>query len=131
MGFLDGEYRSAREELLEARSVVESTREEKYDLLRAKQKAEQRCRVQEDGIKTLHRTLGRLQEELALEKVRAGELESTCDVVGKGNALKTFNGTQPYMAPEMFTNRPYTAATDPWALGMVVARYLSRGRPGA
>ena len=58
--FLDGEYRSAREELLEARSVVESTREEKYDLLRAKQKAEQHCRVQEDVIKTLHRTLRRL-----------------------------------------------------------------------
>ena len=48
----------------------------------------------------------------------------------KGNALRTFNGTQPYMAPEMFTNRPYTAAIDIWALGMVVARYLSRGRPG-
>ena len=76
MRFLDGEYRSAREELLEARSVVESTREEKYDLLRAKQKAEQRCRVQEDGIKTLNRTLGRLQDELTVEKARVVELET-------------------------------------------------------
>ena len=40
MRFLDGEYRSVREDLLEARSVVESTREEKYELLRAKQKVE-------------------------------------------------------------------------------------------
>ena len=48
----------------------------------------------------------------------------------KGNALRTFNGTQPYMTPEMFTDRPYTAAIAIWALGMVVAHYLSRGRPG-
>ena len=71
-----------------------------------------------------------LQEEVAVEKARVVELENRCDVVGKGNALKTFNGTQPYMAPEMFTNRSYTAAVDPWALGIVVARYLTRGRPG-
>ena len=48
----------------------------------------------------------------------------------KGNALKTFNGTKPYMAPEMFSNTQYTTAVDIYALGMVVARYLSRGRPG-
>ena len=51
--------------------------------------------------------------------------------LGRATLSKHFNGTQPYMTPEMFTSRPYTAATDPWALGMVVARYLSRGRPGA
>ena len=55
--------------------------------------------IREDGIKTVYRTVERLQEELAVEKARAGELEDSCDVVGKGNALKTFNGTQPYMAP--------------------------------
>ena len=48
----------------------------------------------------------------------------------KGNALRAFNGTQPYMAREMLTDRLYTAAVDIWAHGMVVARYLSRGRPG-
>ena len=47
----------------------------------------------------------------------------------KGNALRTFNGTKPYMAPEMFEDTTYTAAIDIWALGMVAARYLSRGRP--
>ena len=49
----------------------------------------------------------------------------------KGNAHKTFKcGTQPYKAPEMFTETPYTAAVDIWALGMVAARFLSRGWPG-
>ena len=76
MRFLDGEYRSPRKELLEARSVVESTREEMYKLLRAKQKAEQRCRVQEDTIKAAYRTAERLQDELAVEKGRVVELET-------------------------------------------------------
>ena len=48
----------------------------------------------------------------------------------KGNVLKTFNGTAPWMAPEMFEDTSYTAAVDVWALGMVIARYLTRGRPG-
>ena len=48
----------------------------------------------------------------------------------RGNVLKTFNGTQPWMAPEMFEDTTYTAAVDVWALGMVIARYLTRGRPG-
>ena len=76
MRFLEGEYKSARRELLEARGVVESTREEIYELLRAKQKAEQRCRVQEDAIKTAYRTAERLQDELAVEKARVIELET-------------------------------------------------------
>ena len=29
------------------------------------------------------------------------------------------------VAPEMFTNRPYTAAVDVWALGSIIARHLS------
>ena len=41
MRFLDGEYKSAREELLDTRSIVESTREEIYEILWAKQKVEQ------------------------------------------------------------------------------------------
>ena len=76
MRFLDGEYKSARKELVEARSVVKSTREEMYELLRAKQKAEQRCRVQEDAIKAAYRTADRLQDELAVEKARVVELET-------------------------------------------------------
>lgn len=75
MRFLDGEYKSARKELLEVRSVVESTREEMYELLRTKQKAEHRCRVQEDAIKAAYRTAERLQDEVAVEKARVVELE--------------------------------------------------------
>ena len=48
----------------------------------------------------------------------------------KGDLLKTFNGTQPWIAPEMFENKPYTSAVDLWGLGMVVARFLTGGRPG-
>ena len=40
----------------------------------------------------------------------------------------TFNGTRPYMAPEMFEDRPYTDAVDLWALGMVIA-WLMYGNP--
>ena len=76
MRFLDGEYTSARKELLEARSVVIKTREEMYELLRAKQKAEQRCMVQEDAIKTAYMTAESLHEELAVEKARVVELET-------------------------------------------------------
>ena len=76
MRFLDGEYNSARKELLEARSVVTKTREEMYELLRAKQKAEHRCMVQEDTIKTAYRTAESLQDELAVEKARIVELET-------------------------------------------------------
>ena len=38
----------------------------------------------------------------------------------EGDNLKTPNGTKPYMAPEMFVNKPYTTAVDLWALGMVI-----------
>ena len=47
----------------------------------------------------------------------------------EGDVLKTFNGTKPYMAPEMFVSRLYTRAIDIWALGMVVARLLVPNRP--
>ena len=50
-------------------------------------------------------------------------------VAKEGDILKTLKGTLPYMAPEMFTNTPYTAAVDLWALGMVIARFLSRSSP--
>lgn len=43
----------------------------------------------------------------------------------EGDGLKTFKGTKPYMAPEMFANEPYTAAVDVWALGMVIAKLLA------
>lgn len=47
----------------------------------------------------------------------------------EGDVLKTFGGTQPYMAPEMFTRKPYTSAVDLWALGVVIAQLLSPSRP--
>lgn len=46
----------------------------------------------------------------------------------EGNIIKRV-GTQPYMAPEMFSNRRYTAAVDVWALGMVIAQLLSHNGP--
>ena len=46
----------------------------------------------------------------------------------EANKLTTFNGTRPYMAPEMFKKRPYTNAVDLWALGMVIA-WLMYGYP--
>ena len=76
MRFLIGEYNSARKELLEARSVITKTREEIYELLRAKQKAEQRCLIQEDAIKTAYRVAESLHDELAVEKARVVELET-------------------------------------------------------
>ena len=47
----------------------------------------------------------------------------------EGDVLRTLKGTLPFMAPEMFTNKPYTAAVDLWALGMVIARFLSVSSP--
>lgn len=76
MNFLDGEYKTARCELLAARSLVGTTRVEMYDLLRAKQKAEQSCRVHEDHTKTANKTIDSLQSELAVEKARVVELET-------------------------------------------------------
>ena len=47
----------------------------------------------------------------------------------ESHVLRTFKGTKPYMAPEMFANEPYTAAVDVWALGIVIAKLLTRNRP--
>ena len=35
----------------------------------------------------------------------------------EGQVLETIKGTRPYMAPEMFANKPYSAAVDLWVLG--------------
>ena len=43
----------------------------------------------------------------------------------EGQVLETIKGTRPYMAPEMFSNKPYSAAVDLWALGLVIVRFLS------
>lgn len=49
----------------------------------------------------------------------------------EGDLLQSMKGTQPYMAPEMFTRKPYTAAVDLWGLGMVIAGLLTgNGPPG-
>ena len=76
MNFLESEYKTARSELSAARIIVETTRAGKYELLRAKQKAEQRCRVQEDHTQTANETIKSLQGELAVEKARVVELET-------------------------------------------------------
>lgn len=76
MKFLDREYKTARCELLAARGLVETTRAEMYDLLQAKQKGEQRCRVQDDHTKTAKKTIDSLQSELAVKKARVVELET-------------------------------------------------------
>ena len=47
----------------------------------------------------------------------------------EGDFLKTVKGTQPYMAPEMFEDKPYTAAVDLWGLGMVIIRFLIGSSP--
>lgn len=47
----------------------------------------------------------------------------------EGDNFKTFNGTEPYMAPEMFGTRPYTAAVDLWGLGMVISWLSTGNRP--
>lgn len=50
-------------------------------------------------------------------------------IAKEGDILKTFSGTQPYMAPEMFARKRYTSAVDLWALGLVIAGLLSPNRP--
>ena len=47
----------------------------------------------------------------------------------EGDILKTVKGTRPYMAPEMFVRKRYTRKVDLWALGMVIAKLLSRSWP--
>lgn len=47
----------------------------------------------------------------------------------EGILLKTHKGTKPWMAPEMFENTLYTAAVDIWALGLVIARFMTNGFP--
>ncbi len=46
-----------------------------------------------------------------------------CRLVG------VLQGTQPCIAPEIFTDKLYTAAVDLWAHGVVVAWLLSPGKP--
>ena len=38
-------------------------------------------------------------------------------------------GTPGYMAPEMFTGKPYTQAVDQWSLGVVMNSLLSGQEP--
>ena len=47
----------------------------------------------------------------------------------EGEILMSHKGTKPWMAPEMFENKPYTAAVDIWALGLVIARFMANGFP--
>lgn len=47
----------------------------------------------------------------------------------EGDVLKTFNGTMPFMAPEMLEGTPYTKMVDIWALGRVIAWLLSTNKP--
>ena len=56
--------------------MVETSRAESFEFLRAKQKAEQRCRAKKGHIETLDKTIEILCEELATEKVRVAELEN-------------------------------------------------------
>ena len=50
-------------------------------------------------------------------------------VAKEGEILRTHRGTKPWMAPEMFENKPYTAVVDIWALGLVIARFMTNGFP--
>lgn len=47
----------------------------------------------------------------------------------EGDHFMTFNGTESYMAPEMFEKKPYTARVDLWGLGMVIAWISTGNRP--
>jgi serine/threonine protein kinase len=42
--------------------------------------------------------------------------------------LRTYCGTQLYIAPEVFKRKPYDAVVDIWSLGVVVYQY-ARGLP--
>ena len=56
--------------------MVETLRADSSKFLRAKQKAEQRCRAKEGHMETLEKTVGFSRKELAAEKVHVAEIQN-------------------------------------------------------
>ena len=77
---LEREYKEARNEVLEARTLVEFAHKKNHGLLKAKHEAEQRCRRQEADIQTADETVKEVRAESAVEKARVVELEGKCGV---------------------------------------------------
>lgn len=47
----------------------------------------------------------------------------------EGEVFKSHKGTKPWMAPEVFENKGYTALVDIWGLGLVICRLMTNGFP--
>lgn len=69
------EYKGARKDALQAKSLVESAHAENFEFSEAKHKAEQRCRRQEAYFKTADETIMELRAESAVNKARIVEHE--------------------------------------------------------
>ena len=77
----------------------------------------------------LNRNLGDIKPQNILCESRAHFRLADFGLAKEGLILMTFKGTRHFMAPEMFEDRPYTAAVDLWALGMVIAWLMYGNNP--
>ena len=80
------------------------------------------------GCKMVHRDV---KPENILCDSRAKFRLADFGVAKEGHLFESRKGTERYFAPEMFSEEPYTVAVDIYALGLVIARFLTGGLPRA